>query len=90
MIFTEYMGTVIAYIFNIVLNFFEKHYFPKKNTEFINRSRRPVCIVLSFLSAIVIIVIVLTIVIPRTIFVTVTATVPTIPTADDIIPIIPP
>ncbi len=64
-VFPLIMGTVIAYIFNIVLNFFEKHYFPKKNTEFINRSRRPVCIVLSFLSAIVIIVIVLTIVIPE-------------------------
>ncbi len=64
-VFPLIMGTVIAYIFNIVLNFFEKHYFPKKNTEFINRSRRPVCIVLSFLSAIAIIVIVLTIVIPE-------------------------
>lgn len=59
------MGAVIAYIFNIVLNFFEKHYFPKKNTKFINNSRRPICIVLSFLSAIAIIVIVLTIVIPE-------------------------
>lgn len=59
------MGAVIAYIFNIVMDFFEKHYFPKKNTPFINRSRRPVCIVLSFLSAIAIIVLILTIVIPE-------------------------
>lgn len=64
-VFPLIMGTVIAYIFNIVLNFFEKHYFPKKNTEFINRSRRPVCIVLSFLSATAIIVLILTIVIPE-------------------------
>lgn len=64
-VFPLIMGTVIAYIFNIVLNSFEKHYFPKKNTEFINRSRRPVCIVLSFLSAVAIIVLILTIVIPE-------------------------
>ena len=30
-----FIGCVLAYIFNIIMNFFEKHYFPKKNTKLI-------------------------------------------------------
>ncbi|MCM1133493.1 MAG: AI-2E family transporter [Ruminococcus flavefaciens] len=58
------LGAIIAYIFNIVLSRLEKHYFPKSEKKFVETSRRPVCIVLSFLFAVAIIVLVLTIVIP--------------------------
>lgn len=59
------LGIIIAYIFNIILGFFEKHYFPKKDTPFVRLSRRPVCLVFSFLSAIGIVVLILNIVIPE-------------------------
>ncbi len=58
------LGVVIAYIFNIVLSWLESRYFPKSDRKFVNSSRRPVCIVLSFLFAVGVIVLVLTIVIP--------------------------
>lgn len=59
------LGCVIAYIFNIILVSFEKRYFPKIKNGFINYSRRPVCLVLSFLIAIGIIILVLHIIIPE-------------------------
>lgn len=58
------MGAVTAYIFNIIMNKLEKQYFPKSKKNFVAVSRRPVCIVLSFLFAVAIIVLVLTIVVP--------------------------
>ncbi len=59
------LGIIIAYIFNIILSFFEAHYFPHKDTKFFRYSRRPLCVVFSFLSAVAIIVLVLNIVIPE-------------------------
>lgn len=59
------LGLIIAYIFNIILRWFEKHYFPKSEKGFINYTRRPVCLVLSFVIAIAIIVLILNIVIPE-------------------------
>lgn len=38
------IGLVIAYIINILMSFYEKHYFPKSNKKFILKSRRPVCL----------------------------------------------
>lgn len=58
------LGAVIAYIFNIILSRLESSYFPKSDKKFVDSSRRPVCIVLSFLFAVGVIVLVLTIVIP--------------------------
>ena len=29
------MGLMIAYIFNIIMNFFEKHYFPKSSSKLV-------------------------------------------------------
>lgn len=59
------LGSIIAYIFNIILSWFEKHYFPKVDKRFIKYSRRPVCLVISFLMAIGIVVLILNIVIPE-------------------------
>lgn len=61
------IGCSMAYIFNIIMNFLEKHYFPKKHTKFIQKSRRPVCLILSFSIVIGIIALVLNIIIPETI-----------------------
>lgn len=59
------IGCIIAYIFNIIMNFFEKHYFPKKNTKFIVASRRPVCLIFSFTIVIATIALILKVVIPE-------------------------
>lgn len=59
------LGAITAYIFNIILSAFEKHYFPQTDTKLIRLTRRPVCIVLSFFCAAAIIALVLKIVIPE-------------------------
>lgn len=60
-----FIGCIMAYIFNIIMNFFEKHYFPKKNNKFINGSRRPLCLLFSFAITIAIIALILNIIIPE-------------------------
>ena len=39
-----FIGFAIAYIVNIPMSFFERHYFPKSNNKFIIKSRTPVCL----------------------------------------------
>lgn len=58
-------GCIIAYIFNIIMNFYERHYFPKKRSRLVRRSRRPVCVGLAFASAGLIIILVTNIVYPE-------------------------
>lgn len=59
------LGTVIAYIFNIIMGSFEKRYFPKSDKKFVRISRRPVCLALSFLITIAILALLLYIVLPE-------------------------
>lgn len=59
------LGAVTAYIFNIILSAFEKHYFPKSDAKAVRITRRPVCILLSFMCVIAIFALVLNIVIPE-------------------------
>lgn len=59
------LGAVIAYIFNIILSGLEKRYFPNTQSVGIQKARRPICIVLSFLIVLAIIALILKIVIPE-------------------------
>ena len=59
------IGCIIAYIFNIIMNFFEKHYFPKRNSKFIAATRRPFCLIFSFSIVFATIALVMKIVIPE-------------------------
>lgn len=59
------MGLIIAYIFNIIMNFFEKHYFPKSSSKLVKKSRRPVCLAASFAITIAIIILIMYIVVPE-------------------------
>lgn len=59
------MGLMIAYIFNIIMNFFEKHYFPKSSSKLVKKSRRPVCLAASFAITIAIIILIMYIVVPE-------------------------
>lgn len=66
-----FIGAVIAYILNILMSFFERHYI--KNTKskwlqkmgLIEKSRRPVCMLLAFISLIGIIALVIGIIVPE-------------------------
>ena len=59
------IGFMIAYIFNIIMKFFEKHYFPKSNSRAAALTRRPVCMVCAFAIAIAMIILVMYIIIPE-------------------------
>lgn len=73
-----FIGFAIAYVLNLLMSFYEKHYFTKKRepkkdkkpsklnfSKFIDGSRRPVCLVASILTLLVIIAVVVWIVIPE-------------------------
>ena len=64
-VFPLLLGSIIAYIFNIILSGLEKRYFPNTKSVGIQKARRPICIVLSFLIVLVIIALILKIVIPE-------------------------
>ncbi len=45
------VGLSIAYVLNILMSFYERHYFPKKaNATFVRKSRRIVCVIGAFLT----------------------------------------
>lgn len=58
-------GCVFAYIFNIPMSFFERHYFPKSKKAAVLKSRRPVCMLLAFLSVTAAVLLTLIIVTPE-------------------------
>ena len=59
------IGAGIAYLLNILMVFFEKHYFVKSKSKFVDKSKRPVCMLLAFVSLIGIIALVVGIVVPE-------------------------
>lgn len=63
--FPVLIGGAIAYVINIPMTFYEKHYFPKKNGKFFTVTRRPVCMTAAFLTVIAVMVIVVWLIIPK-------------------------
>ena len=59
------LGFVIAYVVNILMRFLERHYFPKAEKPWIDRTRRPVCLLLSYVLILLILAAVLTLVLPK-------------------------
>ncbi|WP_207645906.1 AI-2E family transporter [Ruminococcus flavefaciens] len=59
------IGFFIAYIFNIVMKAFEKHYLPKSTSPFVVKTRRPICLVLSFTIAVAAIILISYIIVPE-------------------------
>lgn len=58
-------GACIAYIVNIPMRFYERHYFPKAKNKFVTKSRRPVCLILAILSVTVIIALIISLIVPQ-------------------------
>ncbi len=59
------IGFVIAYVINILMSFYEKHYFPKTEKSGLIKSRRPVCMLLAFITLVVIVFLFFKLVIPE-------------------------
>ncbi len=59
------LGCVMAYILNILMKKIEKLYFPKSESQLINRTKRGVCIVLSMLLVVGILGLVIGLVVPE-------------------------
>lgn len=59
------LGGFIAYFVNILMSFYEKHYFPNRNKKIIIKSRRPISMLLAFFTVIAVGGIVLSLVVPQ-------------------------
>lgn len=61
-----FIGLIIAYLLNILMNFYERHYFKKKaDKKLVAKTRRPVCMIAALLSFCSIIAAVIWLVIPE-------------------------
>lgn len=60
-----FIGFALAYVWNLLLRFLEKHFFPHSEKYIIHKIRRPVCIVLSILIIIGFIAAILYLIIPQ-------------------------
>lgn len=59
------IGCVVAYMINILMSFYEKHYFPKAQKAGIQKSRRPVCMVAAFITLVLVVVLMVKMVVPE-------------------------
>lgn len=59
------VGCVIAYPLNILMSFYERHFFPRSNKKFICRSRRAFCLLFAFATSLAIIVLVVALIVPQ-------------------------
>lgn len=59
------IGGVIAYIVNILMSFLESRYFVNSKNQYVIKSRRPVCMIVSFLIVFLIVMIVIALVVPE-------------------------
>ncbi len=62
---TLIIGFSIAYIFNIIMTFLEKHFFPKSKSDTVDKLRRPVCMICTFAITIAVIILVIRIIVPE-------------------------
>ena len=59
------IGCIVAYLVNILMNFYEQRYFPKARSAFLIKSRRPVCMIAAFLTLLLVVGAVAWLVIPE-------------------------
>ena len=59
------VGCVMAYIINILMSFYERHYFPRSKKRFIIKSRRPVCLLAALATVLAIAALVIGLVVPQ-------------------------
>ena len=59
------LGFVIAYVVNILMRFLERHYFPHSGKPWVIKTKRPVCLLLSYILILLILAAVITLVLPK-------------------------
>lgn len=59
------LGCVVAYLINILMSFYERHYFVKSQKAAVIKSRRPVCMIAAFLSLVGIVCLVVGLIVPQ-------------------------
>ena len=59
------LGLVIAYVLNILMSFYERHYFPKSRKPWVKNSRPVVCLLAAILTLIAIVTLVVDLVVPE-------------------------
>lgn len=59
------IGGVIAYVVNILMSAYEKHYFPKSNHPIVCKSRRIVCMLAAFITLIALVVLIVCLIVPQ-------------------------
>lgn len=59
------IGTIIAYLVNILMSFYEKHYFPNSNKMLVLKTKRIVCMFAAIVTLIGIVVFVICLVVPE-------------------------
>lgn len=59
------VGFCIAYVLNILMSFYERHYFKKSNKKIVLKTRRPVCLVAAMLTLVGIVTALFYLVIPE-------------------------
>ncbi len=60
-----FVGCVIAYLINILMSFYERHYFPNRSSAIWSKSRRLVCMLAAILTLISIAALVINLVVPE-------------------------
>lgn len=59
------IGGIIAYLINILMNFYERHYFPKSVKNSVIKSRRPVCMISAIVTLLAVLALVIGLVVPQ-------------------------
>ncbi len=59
------LGAIMAYVVNVLMDFYEKHYFPRSRATWVTRTRRGVCLVAALLTILLVLAAVVALVIPQ-------------------------
>ena len=59
------IGCVIAYVLNILMSFYEKHYFTKNQSKAVEKSKRVVCMLAAMLTLVAVVVLIIGLVLPE-------------------------
>ena len=59
------LGCILAYAINILMTFYEAHYFPRSSHSALIKSRRPVCMLAAFLTLAILLIFIAKLVIPE-------------------------
>lgn len=60
-----FIGCIMAYPINILMSFYERHYFPKSTKSSTIKSRRPVCLIFAIFTLVAFIAVVIGLVVPQ-------------------------